>query len=135
MIELKRTCTLGEKEFKIVVNRDIAVKSFEEFPDTIIYLKQKAKNNMNEDTFFENALKNKELSKLFETNDSLSDLVKFALPLMLAKANDNSNADEIIAYAEENGVIDDFNAQMFELISSAFTPREQGKPKVKFSMK
>lgn len=135
---LERTVTLGEKQFKIVANRDIAVKSFEEFPDVIIYIKEQeksAKSKKTDDDLFVELLKNKQLGKMLEIDDKLAELVKFALPLMLAEAKDNSNADEIISYAEDNNVIEQFNAKIFELIAQAFTQREQEKPKVQFSMK
>lgn len=138
MIKFERTVTLGEKQFKVVANRDIAVKSFEQYPDVIIYLKEQeksAKSNKNEDDLFVELLKNKQLGKMFEINDKMAELVKFALPLMLAEANDNSNADEIISYAEENDAAEQFNAKIFELITNAFTQRGQEKPKIQFSMK
>lgn len=138
MIKFERTVTLGEKQFKVVANRDIAVKSFEQFPDVIIYLKEQEKNaksNKNEDDLFVELLKNKQLGKMFEINDKMAELVKFALPLMLAEANDNSNANDIISYAEENNVAEQFNAKIFELITNAFTQRGQEKPKIQFSMK
>ena len=135
---LEKTVTLGEKQFKIMVNRDIAVETFEQFPEVIEYVLNSdtsAKGKDDEKEFLLNALKSRKLNQLFKMNEKLGELVAYALPLMMKSAGDMQNAQEIINYATENDVIEDFNAKMFGLLMEAFTPREQGKPKVKFSIK
>lgn len=139
---LEKKVTLGEKSFKVRINRDIAVKSFEEYPDILEYfikqndIKSKLKNGKQNDTdTFITMLKNKQLSALFDTNERIAELVKFALPIMIGEANDDADANEIIEYASENGVIETFNAAMVEFIMQGFTIGELGKAKIEFSMK
>lgn len=133
---LEKTATLGEMTFKVQTNRDIAVKTFEEFPDLMEYLiNQQARGKQDETQFFLNAIKNKELSLLFNMDEKLCELIKFALPLMLESAKDTTNANDIIEYAKENDVLETFNSAMLEFLVQGFTPREQGKAKIQFSMK
>ena len=47
---LEKQVTLGEMEFKVATNRDIAIKTFEQFPDLMEYLiSQKGQENSNEE--------------------------------------------------------------------------------------
>lgn len=133
---LEKQVTLGEMEFKVATNRDIAIKTFEQFPDLMEYLiSQKGQSNASEEEFFIETLKKKELSKLFDMDNKLADLIAYALPLMLKTANDNSSAVEIIDYAKENGADGVFNSAILEFLMQGFTQRELAKPKIKFSMK
>ena len=134
---LTKTVELGEKKFKVAVDRDIACDAFEQFPNLIEYLmKKEVKNRKENDAdFFLNALKNKELKQLFNMEKQISELIGFALPLMLDKAGDSSDADEIIQYAKDNNAEQIFNNGMLEFIIQGFTPRELAVPKIKFSMK
>ena len=133
---LEKQVTLGEMEFKVASNREIAIKTFEQFPDLMEYLiSQKGQSNANEEEFFIEVLKKKELSKLFDMDNKLADLIAYALPLMLKTANDNSSAVEIIEYAKENGADGVFNSAILEFLMQGFTQRELAKPKIKFSMK
>ena len=133
---LEKQVTLGEMEFKVATNRDIAIKTFEQFPDLMEYLiSQKVQENSNEEEFFIEALRKKELSKLFDMDNKLADLIAYALPFMLKTANDNSSAVEIIDYAKENGADGVFNSAILEFLMQGFTQRELAKPKIKFSMK
>lgn len=133
---LEKTVTLGEMKFKVATDRDIAVKAFEEYPDLIEYLVNKENEIGNDDkSLFLKAIKNKELSTLFEMEEKFAKLIEFALPLMLKKANDESDAMEIIKYANENNVSTEFNSGMLEFLMEGFTLRELAKkPKIKFSM-
>ena len=133
---LEKQVTLGEMEFKVATNRDIAIKTFEQFPDLMEYLiSQKVQENSNEEEFFIEALRKKELSKLFDMDNKLADLIAYALPFMLKTANDNSSAVEIIDYAKENGADGVFNSAILEFLMQGFTQRELAEPKIKFSMK
>lgn len=133
---LEKQVTLGEMEFRVATNRDISIKTFEQFPDLMEYLiSQKGNQSTNEEEFFIEALKKKELSKLFDMDNKLGELIAYALPLMLKSANDNSNAVEIIDYAKENGADGVFNSAILEFLMQGFTQRELAKPKIKFSMK
>ena len=133
---LEKQVTLGEMEFKVATNRDIAIKTFEQFPDLMEYLiSQKGQSNANEEEFFIEALRKKELSKLFDMDNKLADLIAYVLPLMLKTADDNSSAVEIIEYAKENGADGVFNSAILEFLMQGFTQRELAKPKIKFSMK
>lgn len=133
---LEKTATLGEMTFKVQTNRDIAVKSFEAYPDLVEYLFSKQGQKVKSDNdFFIQAIKDKELSKLFKMNDKIGELIEFALPLMLESAKDPTNAQDIISYAKENNAEEVFNAAMLEFLMQGFTLREQEKPKIQFSMK
>ena len=133
---LEKQVTLGEMEFRVATNREIAIKTFEQFPDLMEYLiSQKGQSNANEKEFFIEALKKKELSKLFDMDNKLADLIAYALPIMLKTANDNSPAVEIIEYAKENGADGVFNSAILEFLMQGFTQRELAEPKIKFSMK
>ena len=112
------------------------IKTFEQFPDLMEYLiSQKGQSNANEEEFFIEALRKKELSKLFDMDNKLADLIAYVLPLMLKTADDNSSAVEIIEYAKENGADGVFNSAILEFLMQGFTQRELAKPKIKFSMK
>lgn len=133
---LEKQVTLGEMEFRVASNREIAIKTFEQFPDLMEYLiSQKGQSNANEEEFFIEALKKKELSKLFDMDNKLADLIAYALPLMLKTANDNSSAVAIIEYAKENGADGVFNSAILEFLMQGFTQRGLAEPKIKFSMK
>lgn len=131
---LEKRVELGEMTFRIATDRNIAIKSFEAFPDVIEYIIQSQYQGKPDQDVFLNAIKNKELSKLFEMNDKLSELVKYVLPLMLEKAKDNTDAQLIINYANENEVLEEFNSAIVEFLFMGFMQGELGKPKIKFSM-
>lgn len=131
---LEKNVELGVKKFKVATDRDIAIKSFEKYPDVIEYVVTNKESESSDQAVFINAIKNKELGKLFEMNDKLGKLVEFVLPLMLKKANDSSDSKDIIEYAIENEVIEDFNSAIVEFLFLGFTQRGLGKPKIKFSM-
>lgn len=133
---LEKKVTLGEMNFKVQTNRDIAVKSFEEFPDLIEYMLNKQGNKkQNETQYFIEAIKNKELGTLFSMNDRIAELIKFALPLMLESAGDDTDPDKIITYAKDNNADELLNSGLLEFLILGFTQREQAKPKIQFSMK
>lgn len=130
---LEKTVELGEKSFKVRANRDIAVKSFEEYPEVLEYI-VKQQNKGEQDIVA--LVKGKGLSELFRVNEQIAKLVEFALPLMLREAKDTANAKTIIKYAKDNGVLEQFNAGILEFIAEGFTQGElANKPKIKFSMK
>ncbi len=140
---LEKTVTLGEMNFKIGVDRNISVNVFEAYPDVLEYLINSAQEindsnkdkNINETQFLLNAIKNKKLDRIFEIEDKMGDLVAYALPQMLRKVGDTTDASKIIEYAKENGADVEFNSAILSLLNEAFTQRELGKPKIKFSMK
>lgn len=131
---LQKEVTLGEMEFKVRTNRDIAVRAFEEYPELIEYVLNKQGTDLDDDKFFINALKNKELGILLDMNGRIEKLIEFALPLMLKEAGDETDAKTIIDYARENDADEIFNAKMLEFLIKAFTLRGQ-EPKILFSMK
>lgn len=133
---LEKQVTLGDMEFKVRTNRDIAVKAFEEYPELIEYiLNKQGDESKSEQQYFIEALRNKELGTLINMNDKISDLIMFVLPLMLNEANDKTDANSIIEYAKENDADEIFNAKMLEFLVEGFTLRGQDKPKILFSMK
>lgn len=130
---LEKTVELGEMTFKVVTNRDIAVKSFEEYPEVLKYI---FKNQNGKQKDWISLIENKGLSELFKINDEIAKLVEFALPLMLEAAKDKTKAKKVIDYARDNDVIEEFNAGILEFLAQGFTQGELAKkPKVKFSMK
>lgn len=131
---LEKTVTLGEMTFKVATDRDIAVKSFEKYSDLIEYLFKNKDNIYTDNEFFLNAIKNKELGKIFDMEKQIADLVGFALPLMLKKAGDDTDAKKIIKYAKDNDADTEMNSALLEFICEGFTQRELA-PKIKFSMK
>ena len=131
---LEKSVELGEMKFKISTDRNIAIKSFEAYPDVIEYIITTKNSVENDEELFINAIKNKELGKLFEMNDKLGLLVKFVLPLMLEKSKDTTDAESIINYAKDNEVLDSFNSAIVEFLFMGFMQGELGKPKIKFSM-
>lgn len=131
---LQKEVTLGEMEFKVRTNRDIAVRAFEEYPELIEYVLNKQGTDLDDGKFFINALKNKELGILLDMNGRIEKLIEFALPLMLKEAGDETDAKTIIDYARENDADEIFNAKMLEFLIKAFTLRGQ-EPKILFSMK
>lgn len=133
---LEKNVTLGEMKFKVAVNRDIAIKSFEEFPELIEYIISQENNDASdEQSIFINALKKKELSVLYDMEENLAKLIGFALPLMLQSAGDTSDAMAIIQYAKENDADSILNSAMLEFLMQGFSQRGLAKPKIKFSMK
>lgn len=132
---LEKQVTLGDMEFKVRTNRDIAVKAFEEYPELIEYVLNKQGTDLDDDKFFINALKNKELGILLDMNGRIANLIEFALPLMLKEAGDETDAQSIVNYAKDNEADEFFNAKMLEFLVEGFTLRGQDKPKILFSMK
>lgn len=144
MKSLTKHIECGKYSFDVVINRDIAVKAMEEYPDLAEYVFNQAKKEIKEkdngkkdeiDILVAN-IKSKQTSEMFRQEELLKECVKFAFPLMLKESGCAYDAKEIIDYIYENGVEDDFNAAMYELILLGFTQREVStKPKVNFSMK
>lgn len=130
---LEKTVELGEMSFKVRTNRDIAVKSFEEYPQVLEYVVKQQKKGEQD---IVSLVKTKGLSELYRVNDNIAKMIEFALPMMLKAAGDKSNAKKIITYASDNGVIEQFNAGILEFLAQGFTLGELAdKPKIKFSMK
>ena len=152
-------CKIGKYEFDLVITREIAVEALKRYPE---YWKALQKAMSFRD--IENIAKNNNLEKakdsianidfdtlvkLNETDIEISKwtpkIVKYALPKMLKLANDNTNAEELIKYCEENNVLDDFirdgelqqgfNSKVMEFIMLGFTKGRQAKvAKVDFAM-
>jgi len=143
MNDLRKHIECGEYSFDVAIDRDIAVKSFEEFPKLSEYVfttaRDNARNNnakkQDEIDILVSNIRNKKMNELYEQEESLKQCVKFAFPLMLKKAGSELDANTIIDYIYENGVADEFNAGIYEMILLGFTQREVVKKKVNFSMK
>lgn len=145
MRNYRKHISCGIYEFDIAIDRDIAVRALEEYPTLSEYVFTQAKQSVNNpnrnkgvdevDILIEN-IKSKKTSELYKQEELLKECVKFAFPLMLEKAgNDGLDAQAIINYIYENGVADDFNTGVYEMILLGFTQREVTKKKVNFSMK
>lgn len=159
MTQERKHCKIGKYEFDLVITRELAVESIKRYPDYWKSL-QKAMSFKNIDTIAnnnnlekaKNSIANIDfdtLVKLNETDMEISKLtpniVKYALPKMLKLANDNTNANELLKYCEENNVLDDFirddelqqgfNSKVMEFIMLGFTKGRQAKvAKVDFAM-
>lgn len=135
MNKLIKQVEFGEMSFKVGINRDITIKVFEEFPDFVSRVL-----DIKGGTDIKVAIKQKKTREIFELGDyitqSLKDVIPFALPLLLAEANDNSNSKDIIKYAIENDADELFNMEMWQFILVGFTEGgKQKQPKVSFKMK
>lgn len=134
---LKKHISVGEYEFDVAVDRNITVDVFEHFPDLMEYLLNN-QDSQDGNQIVINAIKGKTLGKLLDSTEQIKDLVKYAFPFLLAKANKEmaDKADEIIDYIYENEVEEEFSNALFEFICLGFTnDTNEKKPKVKFVMK
>ena len=106
------------------------MQSFQEFPDLIEYLMQQekevGKGDISEADYLVKLIKSKQLKQALSVTEDIGEMVKFALPLMLEKAEDKTNYHKIIDYIDENGIKDEFNSAVFGFISLGFTLGEQG---------
>ena len=134
---LTKTVELGEMKFKVSVDRDIACDSFQQFPDLMEYLISKKKDIIarDDDDFMLKALKKKELKNIFDVEDKVTELIEYALPLMLKKAEDKSDAKKIMEYADDNNALRIFNKGMLDFLFQGFSQGELANPTIKFSMK
>ena len=71
---LEKTVELGEMSFKVQTNRDIAVKSFEEYPEVLEYVVKRQKKGEQD---IVSLVKAKGLSELYRVNDSIAKMVEF----------------------------------------------------------
>lgn len=136
MNKLIKEINFGEYEFKIGINRDIALKVAEQFPDILSEMLDKSKDVKD----FKTAIKQGKLRDLLESSDLVSDniaeMVKFALPLMLKEAGADIDAETLIVYAIENDADQIFNMGIWEVLMLGFTSNGAVKtPKIKFTMK
>lgn len=138
---LTKNVELGEYNFKVAVDRTIVVDAFEKYPELMEFLFSNAGNNEN-NAIVVNAIKNKKLNILLDSNSQIKELVKFAFPRMLKKADildgteNEKKSNEIIQYVYDNDVEEEFSNAMFEFLCLGFTVEtNEKKPKVRFSMK
>ena len=138
---ITKTVTVGEYTFDVSVDRNIVCDAFEKYPDLMEFLFKNANVN-GENEVVVNAIRNKNLAMLLDSTDQIKELVFYALPKMLKKADDfrgtdnASRVDELVKYIEDNEVDTEFSTAMFEFICLGFTPdTNERKPKVKFQMK
>ena len=131
---LEKHVELGKYNFKLATDRDIAVKSFKAFPDVIEYIIENEEMGQTDAKLVMDAIRNDKLDSLLEMEEKLGELARFVLPMMLKKAKEELDAEEIIEYATKNYVIDDFNIGIVEFLFLGFMQRGLGQPKIKFSM-
>ena len=140
-----KNVTIGDYKFGISVDRDIVADSFEKFPDLMEVLLSYSSPNGEVDgnAVMLKAIKDKKLKAVLESEEQIAELVKYAFPRMLEKADafdgtkNAKKADEIINFVYENDAEDDFNSEMFKFVCLGFTPEttEKKKPKVKIVIK
>lgn len=136
MNKLIKEVEFGKYNFKIAINREIALKVSDEFPEFIVYILDKD----DEVTDMKTAVMNGKLKELLEKTDYITSqcgkIVEFALPFMLKEADSKENADEIINYAIENDAYELFSQKIWEFILLGFTNNGEVKtPKVSLQMK
>ena len=133
-IKLIKDVEFGELNFKVAVNRAMFLEVNKKFPE---FFKKTIEFNQNKNSLSE-ALSNGNLKEFLEYNDYVeeksSEIIKFALPLMLKEAGDKTNPLEIFDYAKENNAETVMNTSLLGLLLQVFTQGEQ-LPKVKFSIK
>jgi len=133
-IKLSKEIEFGELNFKVAVNRAMFLEVNKKFPE---FFKKTIEFNQNKNSLSE-ALSNGNLKEFLEYNDYVeeksSEIIKFALPLMLKEAGDKTNPLEIFDYAKENNAETVMNTSLLGLLLQVFTQGEQ-LPKVKFSIK
>lgn len=133
-IKLSKEIEFGELNFKVAVNRAMFLEVNKKFPE---FFKKTIEFNQNKNSLSE-ALSNGNLKEFLEYNDYVeeksSEIIKFALPLMLKEAGDKTNPLEIFDYAKENNAETVMNTSLLGLLFQVFTQGEQ-LPKVKFSIK
>lgn len=138
---ITKTVTVGKYTFDVSVDRAIVCDAFEKYPDLMEFLFKNAKVG-EENEVVVNAIRNKNLEMLLDSTDKIKELVYYAFPTMVKKADDfrgtenYKRVDEIIKYIEDNDVDADFSTAMFEFICLGFTPdTNEKRPKVKFQIK
>lgn len=137
MNKLIKEVEFGKYNFKVAINREIALKCAEEFPDFFAdVLGMSGSGNRDIKTL----IRQKKFRNMLEESDKIrygfAEVVKFALPYMLQEAESTENADEIIQYAIDNDADDIFNTNLWEFILLGFTNNGEVKtPKVTFKMK
>lgn len=143
MKTLKKHIEVGKYSFDIVVNRDIATSAMDFVPELSAYIFEQAKLAVNNKTnkvpdefdILYAAAKKGEINQMSKREEQVAECVRLAFPKMLKAAGENLNANEIIDYIYENGVDEEFNAGVYEMILLGFFQREVSSKKVNFSMK
>lgn len=143
MKTLKKRIEVGKYSFDIVVNRDIATSAMDSVPELSAYIFEQAKLAVNNKTnkvpdefdILYAAAKKGEINQMSKREEQVAECVRLAFPKMLKAAGENLNANEIIDYIYENGVDEEFNAGVYEMILLVFFQREVSSKKVNFSMK
>lgn len=143
MKTLKKHIEVGKYSFDIVVNRDIATSAMDSVPELSAYIFEQAKLAVNNKTnkvpdefdILYAAAQKGEINQMSKREEQVAECVRLAFPKMLKAAGENLNANEIIDYIYENGVDEEFNAGVYEMILLGFFQREVSSKKVNFSMK
>lgn len=136
---LKKHVEMGELKFDIGVDRVIVADVFDHFPEQLAAMLD-IYGSGDEDIV--SMAKGKRLKQFILFNERKDEIIKYALPQMLEKANGDGEpvdyekkSSEIISFAEENEVNEFFDG-VWEMIVSGFTIRERDKKKkVSFSIK
>ena len=137
MNRLIKEVEFGKYSFKVAINREIALKVAEEFPDFIGELLQAGEDMPDLQT----AIKNKKFKEMIERTEYIlkgsKEVVKFALPYMLQEAEEkNIDVEELFEYAEKNEADDLLAQNLWEFILLGFTNNGGIKtPKIAFKMR
>ena len=146
MKTLTKHIECGKYSFDVAIDREIAIKAMEEYPDLAEFVFNQAKKELKTpksstkqkdeiDLLIDN-IRSKKTQELLNREEMLKECAKFAFPLMLKKAGSELNAEEIIDYIYENNVESEFSSGIYEMILKGFTQSEVlGKPKTNFAMK
>ena len=133
MNKLIKEVEFGELKFKISINRDIALKVSEKFPEFI-----SRAIDASDRPSVKDAIKNGELRQLLNENDYINEMlpkiVEYVFPLILSEAGDKTKAEDIIKYAIENDADEILYSKIWEFILLGFTQREVKIPKISINI-
>jgi hypothetical protein len=133
-IKLIKDVEFGKLNFKVAVNRAMFLEVNKKYPE---FFKKTIEFNQNKSSLSD-AISNGNLQEFLEYNDYVeekaSEIIKFALPLMLKEAEDKSNPLAILDYAEKNNAETLLNTSLLGFLLEVFTKGEK-LPKVKLLMK
>lgn len=134
---LTKTVECGEYKFAVSTDRDIAVRTFEAFPDFIEKTLRGGVYSADEKEFFVKAVREKKLGELLAVKEEMTEIAAYALPLMIEKAGGNAAAaEEITAYARANDADLLLAGGILEFLMQGFMQGERERaPKVRFAMK
>lgn len=149
---MKKILSIGEKEISIQIDREIVCEVVDKFSDFFADFYNAAaeisaeKNSMDEQTDSQESvirtvaekIKNKQFSLILSLPDKKIEVTRYALPMLIHKANPDLNviecaekASEIIDYCFENEAEDVLADVIFDFVNEGFVAGgAERKPKI-----